>query len=60
MDEDVIERIIEELREQYEEDSEVFTQWEQEFIESIDERNCWDHLSPSQLDKLFQIYEERM
>ncbi len=60
MDEGIIEKIIEELREQYEDDSEVFTQWEQEFIESIDERNSWDHLSPSQLDKLLQIYEERM
>jgi hypothetical protein len=54
--------MIEECLEAVEEDTdgEVFTAWEITFLESVEEANEEGHLTPDQVVKLEQIYEDRV
>ena len=59
MDEEHIERMLEACLELMDQDDHPFTSWEVGFIEDAEEKNETGHLSPTQVEKLEQIYEER-
>lgn len=55
-----IERMIEEVLEAVEEDMERFTEWEVEFVESIEEQNDLRHLTDLQTEKLCEIWTNKV
>lgn len=59
MDDVQIEKMLEECLEVIEEDG-LFTSWEVSFLESLEEANEYGHLTPDQVVKLEQIYEDRV
>lgn len=59
MDEDQIEMMLAECLELMDQEDHPFTAWEVSFIESIEDANETGHLTPDQVAKLEQIYEDR-
>jgi len=58
--EPVIEQMIEECLEAVEADSDAFTEWEVEFLESIEDQNEDRHLTEKQINSLTEIWEEKV
>jgi len=58
--EQMIEQMIADCLVAVEDDSDAFTEWEVEFLESIEDQNEDRHLSESQVDKLTEIWEEKV
>jgi len=58
--EQMIEQMISDCLVAVEDDSDAFTEWEVEFLESIEDQNEDRHLSESQVDKLTEIWEEKV
>jgi len=58
--EEYIENILEECMEMLEEDEEVFTEFEQEFLNSVHEQSASRFLTDKQWETLEKIYEERV
>lgn len=56
----VIEEMIDECLEAVEEDTDAFTEWEIEFLESIEDQNEDRHLTDQQVEKLTEIWEEKV
>lgn len=58
--EDRIEEIIEESLEALEERQDDFTAWERDFLESVEDHNEQGHLTEAQIEKLIEIYEDKV
>jgi len=57
MDDDQIETMIEECLDELDTNPDEFTEWEQGFIESVDEQQHDRHLTAVQIEKVVQIWE---
>ncbi len=59
-EEEVIEQMIEESLVAVEERCDDFTEFEVEFLESVEDQNEVRHLTENQIDKLTEIWEEKV
>jgi len=59
-DEEQIEMMIEECLEALADNSSKFTAWEQTFLEDLEGVNDFEHLTDKQVEKLTQIYEDKV
>jgi hypothetical protein len=60
LDEVAIEDLLDQCLETYDEDPDRFTEWEQGFLETIRERADWSHFSPTEEEKIEEIFGERV
>ena len=60
MSESEIEEMLQDCLDKYNDEPDIFTPWEQEFLETLKERQDWRHFSDNQLKKLDQIWENRV
>ena len=60
VDEITIEALLDQCLDTYDEDPDRFTEWEQDFLENIRERVDWSHFSPTEEEKIEEIFEDRV
>ncbi len=57
-DDEAVEQMIAALREALDEDPDEFSEWEREFIRSVQDQNDGAHLSEKQCAKIEELYDE--
>ena len=58
MDDETIERLISSCLDSLDDEPDKFSEWENDFLESIRDLNDWSYLTEKQIGKLEQIYEK--